>query len=172
MLVKLLKGLLIIPFLEKHSVKLPVTEKKKQSGGVYCLSQSHYRVNIFRIILISKQFWLKAQSFPSRNSFLVPDSVTFLAPTSVMAWQRTQCLSGRHNPGALSRMLGRGWSLEKWGLSGVACVLAEVWAVVMSVDWQVNIQRLNIWKWNLKGLAKCFFICWRWLEQNETEEKL
>lgn len=90
-----------------------------------------------------------------------------------VAWQRTLGPSDRQKPGALCWAVGGWWPLECCGwLTGVVCVFTEVWGVILGVDWQVNIQRVQIYRWNVEGLAKGFFIRWWGLEWNVTEDIL
>lgn len=138
------------------------------------------RIPPTRITKIYQQFCLKAQAFPSRNSFLVPDGVTCLALTTValflMLWHGNEPWdpSDRQKPGALCWAVGGRWPLERCGwLIGVVCVfITEVWGVILGVDWHVNIQTVQIYRWNVEGLAKGFFIRWWGLEWNVTKEIL
>ena len=107
-------------------------------------------------------------------SFLVPGDIGLLALTTavplLMLWLGP---SDGQEPGALRWALGGRRPLEWCGrLIGVVCVfLTGVWGVVLGVDWHVNIQRVHVCGWNLKRLAKCFFICWWRLEWNVTKGK-
>lgn len=122
----------------------------------------------------SPSFINSSASPHSPPSFRVPDDIGPLALTTavplLMLWLGP---SDGQEPGALRWAPGGRRPLEWCGwLIGVVCVfLTEVWGVVLGVDWQVNIQRVHVYGWNFKRLAKCFFICWWRLEWNVTKGK-
>lgn len=121
---------------------------------------------------------------PSRINTALPQCISVPFPLSCPWWDQSlgsythasQSILGpsdRQKPGALCWAVGGRRPLASCGwLIGVVRVFTEVWGLILGVDWQVNIQRVQMYRWNVKGPAKGFFICWWRLEWNMTKEKL
>lgn len=124
---------------------------------------NHLKAQAFLFPEIFSRPWWR-HSLGSNNSSPLPHAV---------AWQRTLGPSDGQKPGAQCWAVGGirpvgccGWLTE------VLRIFAEVWRVILGVDWQVNIQTVQVYRWTVKGLAKGFFIRWWRLPWNVTKEIL
>lgn len=134
------------------------------------------RVIIMRILSnkiteIYQQFCLETQAFPETLFLSLMSSIgsnNSRAPPHAVAWQRTLEPSGSSVLVSTRRPTLGVLVMVDWG----CCGITEVWGMILCMDWQVNIQSLQICRSNFKEMLKGFLICWWRLDGDVTKKIL